>query len=129
MGGHKEGTVSLRANCIFSDHNIWLWIMFISSGCRGKVVSGEINSTEMIWILTIIELGKSSKEQSNKIIVFINDYENCQRIPQKKYFNWTWTLLDFVLFLCQYFFHNLVKYCSIFKNFLDNFQQLTEWAI
>ena len=42
---------------------------------------------------------------------------------KKKYFNWTWTLLDFVLFLCQYFLHNLVKYYSIFK-ILDNFEQL-----
>ena len=37
----KEETVSIRGNCIFSDHNILLWIMFTSSGCRGKVVSGE----------------------------------------------------------------------------------------
>ena len=38
----------------------------------------------MIWILKIIELGNPVKNNQNKIIVFINDYENCQRMPQKK---------------------------------------------
>ena len=58
----------------------------------------------------------------------IKDYENCKKWTAKKCFNWTWILLDFVLFLCQYFLHNLVKYCSVFK-ILDNFEQPMERAV
>ena len=35
---------------------------------------------------------------------------------------------EFVLFVCQYFLHNLVKYCLIFK-ILDNFQLPTERTV
>ena len=37
-------------------------------------------------------------------------------------------LLVFISWLCKYFLHNLIKYCSIFK-ILDIFQQPTERAV
>ena len=74
------------------------------------------------------ELMKSVRNKRILYILHHRNYENCGSLALKLILELFTQLLIFILCLCQYFLHYLVKYCSIFK-ILDNFQQPMERAV
>ena len=74
------------------------------------------------------ELMKSVRNKRILYILHHRNYENCGSLALKLVLEFFTQLLIFILCLCQYFLHYLVKYCSIFK-ILDNFQQPMERAV
>ena len=74
------------------------------------------------------ELMKSVRNKRILYILHNRNDENCGSLALKLVLEFFTQLLIFILCLCQYFLHYLVKYCSIFK-ILDNFQQPMERAV